>query len=258
MRDIDAWVAALQDRHRSTFTSAEFLKALRALSARYVERRSELAERSPLDSAGKRAAFAAFYAPLHFFTVWEVVRALSQGRLRAPRASIVDLGCGTGAAGAAWALAHQHLPRVVGVDAHSWALAETRWNWQQLGIQGDVRRSDLVAELERLVTARRPSAAGIGCVAAWSVNELSVAKRARALTAFAELAGRGVAVLIVEPIARTAVPWWNEWARTFVSLGGRADEWKFPIALPPALVTLDEAAGFRRRDLAARSLAAGL
>src|SRR5207247_822586 len=60
---LDQWLEALGARHRSSFTSSEFLKALRALSARYVERRGALPARSPLDTAGKRAAFAAFYAP---------------------------------------------------------------------------------------------------------------------------------------------------------------------------------------------------
>ena len=59
--------------------------------------------RGALDSAGKRAAFALFYAPLHFIAVTEVIRALATSR-EAP-ATILDLGCGTGAAGAAWALA---------------------------------------------------------------------------------------------------------------------------------------------------------
>ena len=81
----------------------KFLKAVRALSARYVERRAGLADRSPLDSAGKRAAFAAYYAPLHFLTTREVVRA--SGAASADSIDrILDLGCGTGAASAAWAL----------------------------------------------------------------------------------------------------------------------------------------------------------
>jgi hypothetical protein len=36
----------------------ELTRAIRALSARYVESRAQLPDRSPLDSAGKRAAFA--------------------------------------------------------------------------------------------------------------------------------------------------------------------------------------------------------
>jgi hypothetical protein len=73
------WIDTLQTRHRAALTSSEFLKAVRALSARYVERRSTLRDRSPLDSAGKRAAFAAFYAPLHFLTAREIVRAIARG-----------------------------------------------------------------------------------------------------------------------------------------------------------------------------------
>jgi methylase of polypeptide subunit release factors len=155
---IDEWVAALQTRHRASLTTPEFLKAVRALSARYVERRSELASRSPLDSAGKRAAFAAFYAPLHFLTVREIVRALAATQV----ARIVDLGCGTGAASAAWARDDEAKPpddavlgagrRVLlsGIDSNAWAVDECRWNWRQLGARGDVRRGDLVRAAESL------------------------------------------------------------------------------------------------------------
>jgi methylase of polypeptide subunit release factors len=98
----EAWIDALQQRHRAALTNSEFLKAVRALSARYVERRSSIRERSPLDSDGKKAAFAAFYAPLHFLTSREIVRQLSLHE--APISRIVDLGCGTGVVSAAWAL----------------------------------------------------------------------------------------------------------------------------------------------------------
>jgi hypothetical protein len=72
------------------------------------------------------------------------------------------------------------------------------------------------------------------------------------------LAAAGAAWLIIEPLAQSAVPWWDEWASAFAGIGGRADEWKFDVALPPVLAALNEAAGFRRRGLAARSLSAGL
>ena len=55
-----------------------------------------------LAGAGKRAAFALFYSPLHFVLTGHVVRELDAAR-PAPR-KILDLGCGTGAAGAAWAI----------------------------------------------------------------------------------------------------------------------------------------------------------
>src|SRR6185503_19840169 len=61
-----SWLRALEQRHLANLTRQEFTRAVRALSARYVERRGQLPDRSLLDSAGKRAAFALFYAPLHF------------------------------------------------------------------------------------------------------------------------------------------------------------------------------------------------
>src|SRR5688572_7522292 len=95
-----AWIAALDQRHFADLTAPEVGRALRALSSCYVERRSRLAEGGALDGAGKRAAFALFYAPLHFLATAHVLRELGDaGGVR----EIIDLGCGTGAAGAAWA-----------------------------------------------------------------------------------------------------------------------------------------------------------
>jgi hypothetical protein len=287
--DLDAWLAALQLRHRSTFTSSEFLKALRALSVRYVERRSELKDRSPLDSAGKRAAFAAFYAPLHYLTTQHVVRALASGLTAGGSiGQIIDLGCGTGVASAAWAMEqprsrttsasagrrtrasddqrqrpdHERRrpgsPALLGIDSHPWALAEARWTWGQLGLTGETRRSDLVTEAERLIGRRPTALTNTGVVAGWSVNELDSGSRRRLLAALLALITAGAAVLVIEPIAQSAVPWWSEWAAAFGEGGGRADEWKFDTALPPVLSALDDAAGFRRRGLAARTLSAGL
>src|SRR3954464_4922975 len=98
---LEKWLDALHARHVATYRPKEFTHALQALSVRYVERRKELPARSPLDSAGKRAAFAAFYAPLHFLTVREILDRVAGDT--AP-SRIVDLGCGTGVCGAAWAL----------------------------------------------------------------------------------------------------------------------------------------------------------
>src|SRR4051812_9651002 len=95
------WLAALEARHLANLRVPEVTRALRALSSAYVERRHKVAAGATLDSAGKRAAFALFYAPLHFIATQLVVRALEAGD-PAP-ASILDIGCGTGAAGAAWA-----------------------------------------------------------------------------------------------------------------------------------------------------------
>src|SRR6188508_3277395 len=97
----EVWLAALDERHLANLTQSEVTRALRALSSCYVERREKLASGGPLDSAGKRAAFALFYAPLHFMVTREIVRALP-GVGETER--LLDLGCGTGSAGGACAL----------------------------------------------------------------------------------------------------------------------------------------------------------
>src|SRR5947208_17103429 len=97
----DRWLADLERRHLAELTFPEVSRALRALSATYVERRAKIAEGAALSGAGKRAAFALFYGPLHFLLVRHILEhARNQEAARLP---VVDLGCGTGAAGAACA-----------------------------------------------------------------------------------------------------------------------------------------------------------
>ena len=100
-------------------------------------------------TAQENGRHSLFYAPLHFIAVTEVIRALATSR-EAP-ATILDLGCGTGAAGAAWALACRSTPGVVGIDRHPWAIDEAQWTYQQLG-----STDELVGETSG---ARRPRGA---------------------------------------------------------------------------------------------------
>ena len=97
------WMRDLEARHLADLTFAEVSRALRALSSNYVERRGTLAAGGPLAGAGKRAAFALFYGPLHYLLVQNIVSALDAAKGQV--STLVDLGCGTGAAGAAWAAA---------------------------------------------------------------------------------------------------------------------------------------------------------
>src|SRR5918993_4003794 len=131
---LTSWLAALEKRHLANLRVPELTPALRALSSAYVERRHKVAAGATLDSAGKRAAFALFYAPLHFIIVSHVVRAIG-AVAPAPR-SIVDLGCGTGVAGAAWAIASGSTPSVIGIDRHPWAVEEARWTYRTLRLLG--------------------------------------------------------------------------------------------------------------------------
>src|SRR5262245_42795570 len=96
-------------------TFAEVSRALRALSSTYVERRHRIEEGGAFSGAGKRAAFALFYAPIHFLLIHEIARALAIDP--DPRSAIVDLGCGTGVAGSAFAVAQNPRPaRILGID----------------------------------------------------------------------------------------------------------------------------------------------
>src|SRR5882762_8350636 len=121
----EQWMAALEERHLADLTFPQIARALRALSSTYVERRGRLAEGGALDGAGKRAAFALFYGPLHYLLVRAIVGSLPQAlqEMDAPP-TLLDLGCGTGAAGAAWAASCATAPRVIGIDRHQWAVAE--------------------------------------------------------------------------------------------------------------------------------------
>jgi hypothetical protein len=247
------WFTALENRHGRTYSRPELLKAIRALSVRYVERRASFVRESPLDSAGKRAAFALFYGPLHYTTTLEILKHVgTRGGIR----SIVDLGCGTGVAGAAWASLIDPRPSLVGVDELGWAVEETNWNWRALGLTGRARRGDLVdATVDLLDRRSQQRLETIGTIFAWSVNELADDRRTSLLPRLIELARRGTAVLVIEPIARRITPWYDRWRDEFVKAGGRADEWKFTVDLPPKLAALDRDAGFDREELSAKSLA---
>jgi hypothetical protein len=238
-----SWIAALDERHLADLTLPEVGRALRALSSCYVERRSRLAEGAALEGAGKRAAFALFYAPLHFQTTAHIVQELAAGEV----SEILDLGCGTGAAGAAWALATSGSARVSGFDRSAWAIAEANWTYLQLRVGGRATRQDLTRVDFR---PRR----GLGILAAYAINELADAARAAVLPRLLDAGQRGVAVLIIEPIARRLAPWWTVWESAFTAAGGRADEWRLPSTLPPCQRQLAKSAGLNPRELTARTL----
>src|SRR5437763_16918342 len=93
------WMSFLEQRHFADLTFQEVSRSLRALSSNYVERRARLGEGAPLSGAGKRAAFALLYGPLHFLLIRHIVAALCEWM--PADGEIIDFGCGTGAAGAA-------------------------------------------------------------------------------------------------------------------------------------------------------------
>ncbi len=241
--DLTAWVDDLETRHLSDLTFHEVSRALRALSATYVERRETLARGAALSGAGKRAAFALFYGPLHFLLVRHIVESLPDALKAAP--TIVDLGCGTGAAGAAWARACEARPEVTGTDRHPWAADEARATYRAFHLRGRAQVGDLVR-------ARWPERSAI--VAAYAVNELPPPGRDALLPRLLSHVERGGALLIVEPVAGQAAPWWASWRAALETAGGRADMWRLATALPRIVQKLDRAAGLDHRELTARTL----
>ena len=252
---LTTWLVALEARHMANLTRQEFTRAVRALSARYVERRSQLPERSPLDSAGKRAAFALFYAPVHLLTTRE---AIAQLGVRTDLSSLVDLGCGTGVCSAAWALLHDTPPSITGIDAHPWALDEARWNWRTLGLRGQATRGDLVAAARNLLKQSDAVLARTGVIAGWSINELAKPERAQLLETIDQLLARGVALVILEPLARGVTPWWDDWVERLGARQIASHDVKADTALPAPLDSFSDAAGFRAKPLGARVMASGL
>ena len=239
--NFQTFLTQLEERQFADLTFSEVTRALRALSSTYVERRdSALADHKALDGAGKRAAFALYYGPIHFLLIQHIVREL--GVTFRPGV-VVDLGCGTGVAGAAVATSTTPPLRVFGVDMHPWTLDEARFTYKAFGLHADVRRA-------HAANTRFPNDTSV-VVAAFVVNELKDADRAALLEQIKQSRTRA---LIVEPISQRISPWWNAWAEEFVRMGGRADIWKARIEPPPTVKRLAKAAGLRPDMLTARSL----
>jgi hypothetical protein len=220
---------------------------VRALSARYVERRGEDLASRALEGAAKRAAFALYYAPLHFLAVRAALRALGP-ELRAGVRRVHDLGCGTAAAGVAVALACEPGATWSGVDRSSWALAEARHTLRAFGVAGRARRADLLRAFPR---------AGRGdllCLA-WSANELAPPVRDTLLGRLEGALARGAAVLVLEPLASRASPWWPEWSARLAARGAVERRLKEPLERPEWIERLDRASGLDHAEIGVRVLA---
>jgi len=247
------WIATLEAKHLAELTFPEVSRALRALSSTYVERRQKLAEGAALSGAGKRAAFALFYGPLHYLLLTHIAEQLPEATTDVH--TLLDLGCGTGASGAAWANACRRRtaqanrdasPRIVGVDRHPWAIGEAAATYRAFKIPATVHRGDIA----RAALPKGP----VSILAAFTMNELGDPERDALLGRLVERARQGDRVLIVEPLAGFVARWWNRWRDTVEAAGGRADEWRLRTELPPIVAKLDRAAGLNHREITGRSL----
>jgi hypothetical protein len=135
---------------------------------------------------------------------------------------------------------------VIGMDRHPWALAEADRTYRRFHLRARTRQADVA-------TAALPKSPVL-LLAAFTVNELPDVAREVLLPRLVERASRGDRVLVVEPLAGAVARWWNEWRNAFGRVGGRADEWRVRVELPPIVAKLDRAAGLNHRDLTGRSL----
>jgi SAM-dependent methyltransferase len=248
----DAWLADAIARHGAGLEFREIRKGVQALQALYVERRAggNLAARA-LEGRGKRAALATYHAPLHFLVVHQLLADLAPERLGGVR-RVVDLGCGTGAAGAAAAVSlgpptGSSTPRVLAIDRSGFALDEARRTCGAFGLGVRCVRGRLPCAL--------PSAeAGDLWVLGWATNELDEVAREALLAALGRALASSPRLLLLEPLAGTATPWWRAWAEALAPLGVEEPRFKVRLALPEWIARLDRAAGLDHRVLGARVL----
>jgi SAM-dependent methyltransferase len=276
--DFDRWIAESVARHSPPLEFREIRRGVQALSSLYLERRAgaDLSLRAS-DGAGKRAALATYYAPLHFLATCyaleslqshpemnDAARDVSRNSARPPPAlhasgsgsywsprRIWDLGCGTGAVGAALARAFEPGLEVVGIDRSGFALREARHTYRALGVFARTRRG-------RIPTALPKPKAGDLWAFGFALNEFDQIARTATLSAIAEAVASGVVLFAIEPLAGPVTPWWNEWREALAPFGVETHLAKRSIARPEWLGRLDRASGLKHRVVGARFLAGPL
>ncbi len=241
----DRWLDTTLARHMPPLNFTEIRKGVQALSTLYVHDRPEgrIGARS-IEGMGKRAALATYYAALHFITAHHALTMIGPDTVR-PVRRILDLGCGTGATGAALALLLPEAPSIVGLDRSGWALDEARETWAAFGLSGRAIRGELPLAAPR---------AGQGDLVAfgWSLGELPEQDRGASFRYITASLRRGAVLFVLEPLAGRISPWWNEWAELLADEGIGAELIRVVIQRPLFVADMDKAAGLDHQIIGAR------
>lgn len=252
---MSSFLEKLTERHLRDLKFGEVSRALRALSADYVEKRESGGLARALDGRGKRAAFALYYGATHFLAAQALVREFAlafsaggEGSRRTRPPSLLDLGCGTGVCGAAWSMESAIGVSIVGADRSSFALHEARWTYQALRLKGETSRSIL----QTLESARPPD----GIVIGWTLNELEEPVREAIAQHILPWVTRGSRLLVIEPVSKRVAPWWDEWTARFPKDRCVVAERRLRLDLPQQLSLLGRAAGLGVDATAVKALVA--
>jgi hypothetical protein len=244
----DAWVAAEAARAEADLRFADVRRGAQALSSLYVQKRGQggLA-RKAADGVGKQAAFASYYAPLHFFAAWHAAR--DAGLVPAGSAgwTVTDLGCGTAPVSAAVLADAPEAGRARGLDVAAWVPRAALRTWAAFGVAGRARVGRLPGALPKLGPKDL-------VVAGWSLNELEPADRDAVLVRIAQGLQRGAGLLLLEPLSTRAVPWWPAAAAALTANGAREAEVRVAFDRPEWVARLDQATGLDHRVVGARVL----
>ncbi len=248
--EFDRWLERTAERHQAELAFSEIRKGVQALSSLWVERREagRLGGRAS-EGRGKRAALASYFAPLHFLSVHHALRELGPDAAD-PTQRIVDLGCGTGATGAALATARLSSqagarPRILAIDRSGWALGEARRTYAAFGLPHRTRRGSLP---DALVRPRPGDLLALG----WVVNELERDARDALLARLVEALRRGAGLLVAEPLSTRTSPWWKGWVERLGRERARDIVTRLNVLRPLWIEQLDRAAVLDHRIIGAR------
>jgi SAM-dependent methyltransferase len=243
----DRWSDATLARHVPPLTFTELRKGVQALVQLYSIRPASQARRERAhEGASKRAAQATYFAQLHFLAVHHALVMLDGAETFGRVDRVVDLGCGTGGAGAAAALTLPGQPLVEGIDRSGWALEAARATWSDLGLTGRARR----ATLPRALARQEP---GTLICLAWVLDELQRSERDALLRTVRASLHRGAGLAVVEPAGRPP-GWWGAWADALAPLGVRDELIRVSIERPRLVRELDRAARLDHQVIGARLL----